>query len=314
MPRIARVDAPGALHHVMVRGLEKREIFFDDDDRHDLLGRLAKLVPEWAGCCLAWVFMGNHVHMVLQTGERPLAWLMRRLNTGFAIHFNRRHDRVGYLFQDRFKSRLVAESDDPRVLLRYVHLNPLRAGLVGDLAQLERFPWSGHGALLGRRAPHAFESVDLALSLFDENPSRARRRLRGWMSAGVEEHEAPEAEAHEPPSPQPSPPRTAPAQPRRGPSHSADPGDPAPSLDELIAWVARRYGVQAAELARGSRHDRASRARAVIAFVSVAQHRLPANRLGEVLGVSPQAISKAIVRGERIAREDGLVLPEGILS
>jgi REP element-mobilizing transposase RayT len=285
----------------MIRGLEKRAIFRDDGDRWDLLGRLCDLVPRWAGDCLGWTFMGNHVHFVLRTGQLPLAWLMRRLNTGYALHFNRRHERVGYLLQDRFKSRILDEKDDVRVLMRYVHLNPLRAGLVRDLVELECYPWCGYGALLGRRQPFAFENVALSLGLFDDDPRQARRRVRAWMS--VEEEGA-----GVPKSGDESRIAQAPARTSQRPSAGADCGAPdrsSPSLEELIIGVAGHFGVAPAELARGARHDRASRARAAIAFIGVTQCRIPANRLAPILGVSPQAISKAITRGAGIAREEG---------
>lgn len=307
MPRVARPDAPGALHHVMIRGLEKREIFRDDVDRWDLLGRLCDLVPRWSGDCLGWVFMGNHAHFVLRTGALPLAWLMRRLNTGYALQFNRRHERVGYLLQDRFKSLILAEGDDPRVLLRYVHLNPLRAGLVRDLAELERYPWSGYGGLLGRRRPFPFENVGIALGLFDDDPTQARRRLRSWMSVGEDEDEdgeVPESVAELAAADAPSLSFEGPC---RTPAHW--PEESRPSFDELVARVLRHFGVSTAELTRGARNDRVSRARAAIAFIGVVRCRIPANRLARALGVSPQAISRAIVRGARIARDQGLDHP-----
>lgn len=303
MPRVARVDAPGALHHVMIRGLEKREIFRDDGDRWDLLARLCDLVPRWAGDCLGWTFMGNHVHFVLRTGPLPLAWLMRRLNTGYALHFNRRHERVGYLLQDRFKSLILDENDDVRVLLRYVHLNPLRAGLVRDLVELERYPWCGYGALLGRRRPFAFENVGLSLGLFDDDPRQARWRVRAWMSIEEEGAEVPESGGERRVAQAPS--RTWQRPSAGGACEGGAPDPSSPSLEDLISGVARHFGVAPAELARGARHDRASRARAAIAFIGVTQCRIPANRLAPVLGVSPQAISKAMARGAGIAREEG---------
>ncbi len=109
MARVARRDAPGAIHHVLLRGIEGRRIFLDDDDRGDFLDRLARQIAEGRGSCFAWTLMPSHVHLLLRTGERPLSEVMRRLNTGYARAFNLRHRRSGCLFQDRFCSILVED-------------------------------------------------------------------------------------------------------------------------------------------------------------------------------------------------------------
>ena len=99
MPRGPRLDAPGTLHHVMVRGIERRFIFQDDGDRGDFLARLAKLVEAGALAVYAWALLPNHAHLLVRTGTRPLPRSMRSLLTGYAGAFNRRHHRVGHLFQ-----------------------------------------------------------------------------------------------------------------------------------------------------------------------------------------------------------------------
>jgi putative transposase len=106
MPRKARIDAPGALHHIIVRGIDRRKIFFDDYDRNDFLNRIGIMLPESKTPCFAWALIPNHVHLLLRTGELPIATVMRRLLTGYAVCFNRRHRRHGHLFQNRYKSIL----------------------------------------------------------------------------------------------------------------------------------------------------------------------------------------------------------------
>ena len=110
MPRLARLDAPGVLHHVMIRGIERRKIFLNDKDREDFVERLAKLLPETKTACYAWVFLPNHAHFLFRTGLIPLATLMRRVLTGYAVSFNHRHNRHGQLFQNRYKS-IVCQED-----------------------------------------------------------------------------------------------------------------------------------------------------------------------------------------------------------
>ena len=114
MPRQARIDAPGALHHIIIRGIEKRSIFRDDQDRDNFLERLGRILSETSTPCYAWALMHNHIHLLLRTGRAPIATVMRRLLTGYAQQFNRRHNRHGQLFQNRYKSILCEE--DPFLL------------------------------------------------------------------------------------------------------------------------------------------------------------------------------------------------------
>ena len=106
MPRKARIDAAGALHHIMIRGIERKTIFKDRYDRKAFLNRLGDVLLDTSTSCYAWVLMSNHVHLLLRTGLDPIATVMRRLLTGYAQQFNRRNERHGHLFQNRYKSVL----------------------------------------------------------------------------------------------------------------------------------------------------------------------------------------------------------------
>jgi len=121
MPRQARLDAPDALHHVMVRGLERRVIFRDDQDRADFVARLAALAKAGAWTVYAWALLPNHAHLLVRTGTRPLARSMRSLLTGYAGYFNRRHKRVGHLFQNRYKSVVMGDGHE---IMRISWLGP----------------------------------------------------------------------------------------------------------------------------------------------------------------------------------------------
>jgi len=151
MPRQARLDAPGVLQHIMARGIERRKIFWDDKDRASFLERLALILEETQTQCYAWALIPNHFHILLRTGATPLSKVMRRLMTGYAVTFNIRHRRSGHLFQNRYKSVICEEDPYLLELIRYIHLNPLRAKLVEDLKALDKYPWTGHSAILGRR-------------------------------------------------------------------------------------------------------------------------------------------------------------------
>jgi REP element-mobilizing transposase RayT len=154
MPRTPRVDAPGAIHHVTFRGIERREIFADDADREALLARFDRVSRTSHFRVFAWTLMPNHAHLVLQTELGGLSRLMARVETSYALYFNRRHGRVGHVFQNRFWSRPLDE--DLEVVVAYVHHNPVRAGLVAADA-LANYPWCGYGARVGARPPREFE-------------------------------------------------------------------------------------------------------------------------------------------------------------
>ena len=133
MPRKARLDASGALHHIIVRGIERRKIFRDDSDRDNFLNRIGGILRDSQTRCFAWALMSNHFHLLLRTGLVPISNVMRRLLTGYAVSFNLRHRRSGHLLQNRYKSILCQEDAYLLELVRYIHLNPLRAKLVSDV-------------------------------------------------------------------------------------------------------------------------------------------------------------------------------------
>jgi putative transposase len=184
MPRKARIDAPGALHHIIIRGIEKRKIFEDDKDRDQFIERLGDILTEAETPIYAWALIPNHVHLLLKTGLTPIAIIMSRLLTGYAGYFNRRHRRHGHLFQNRYKSILCQEEPYFRELVRYIHLNPLRAELVGELKALDKYPYSGHRAVLGS-VRRDWQQVDYVLGFFGKTKSAARRAYRHFVEKGV---------------------------------------------------------------------------------------------------------------------------------
>jgi len=147
MARQPRDDAPGVAHHVMIRGIERRAIFVDDTDREDFLVRLARLALELGFLVFAWVLMPNHVHLVVRSAHAHISRLMSRLGTGYARRFNERHERVGHLFENRFRSRRVMDDADLLGLVLYVTRNPK------------------------------------TLALFDADPRRARQRIRDRLGS-----------------------------------------------------------------------------------------------------------------------------------
>jgi putative transposase len=191
MPRKARIDAPGAIHHIICRGLERREIFYDNEDRDDFVSRLSRVLNDTSTRCFAWALIPNHFHLLLQTGSTPIATFMRRLLTGYAVTFNRRHDRHGHLFQNRYKSILCQEEPYLLELVRYIHLNPLRSGIVSSLEELERYRYSGHGQLMGRYEDSWLATDDILLR-FAKTTNPARKIYSAFVAEGVDQGRRPE--------------------------------------------------------------------------------------------------------------------------
>ena len=184
MPRQARLDAPGTLHHVIGRGLEGVSVFSTTEDREDFLQRLGRLSEARVWRVYAWALMDNHFHLLVQTGEQSISWSMRRLLTGYVVNFNRRHRRFGHLFQNRYKSILCQDEPYLLELTRYIHLNPVRAGIVKDLMGLRNYPWTGHATLVGRNG-RAWQDTDTILARFGGRAREAIRRYEEFVGEGV---------------------------------------------------------------------------------------------------------------------------------
>ncbi|MDA3902631.1 MAG: transposase [Desulfuromusa sp.] len=184
MPRSARIDIPNLLQHVIIRGIERRNVFVDDDDRHNFVKRFSDLLIATETDCLAWALLDNHVHLLLCPRPTPLAKFMRRLLTGYAVTFNRRHQRSGHLFQNRYKSIVCDEEDYLLELVRYIHLNPLRAGLVSTLEELDHYPWCGHSVLLGQAALPG-QVMSEVLARFGKTIKTSRQGYRAFVAEGV---------------------------------------------------------------------------------------------------------------------------------
>jgi putative transposase len=186
MPRQARIDAPGALHHIIVRGIARKKVFDDDPDRDFFVDRLGMIIQETQTQCFAWALIPNHFHLLLKTGTTPISTVMKRLLTGYAMHYNRRHKRYGHLFQNRYKSILCQEDTYLLQLIRYIHLNPLRAKLVADMKGLDLYDYCGHSVLMGK-VKAVWQDTAFVTALFSDQLSTARRRYKAFVQKGIEE-------------------------------------------------------------------------------------------------------------------------------
>jgi REP element-mobilizing transposase RayT len=174
----------------MGRGIERRKLFLSDIDRNDFINRLSALAQDGAMEIYAWVLMPNHFHLLCKTKNLPLASCMRKILTGYVVNFNKRHSRYGHLFQNRYKSIVCQEGVYLKALVRYIHLNLLRAGLVKDLKELNRNPWSGHSALSGK-VKREWQDTKYVLSFFG-SPGNSRKNYLRYVKKGVDQGRRPE--------------------------------------------------------------------------------------------------------------------------
>lgn len=191
MPRQPRIDAPGTLHHIICRGIERKLIFKDDTDRDGFVARLESILGVTETRCYAWALIPNHFHLLLQTGPTPISTVMRRLLTGYAVTFNRRHKRSGHLFQNRYKSIVCQDDLYLLELIRYIHLNPLRANIVAFLDDLASYRYAGHQQLLGKgtQGPVAVNEI---LGYFDKRKGVARKKYQTFVAEGANLGQRPE--------------------------------------------------------------------------------------------------------------------------
>jgi REP element-mobilizing transposase RayT len=328
MPRLARLDAPDVLHHVIIRGIERRGIFRDDFDRENFLERLSILVPETQTICYAWVFMSNHAHFLLRSGLGGIAHLMRRLLTGYAVSFNRRHRRHGQLFQNRYKSIICQEDVYFKELVRYIHLNPVRAKVVPDLNGLNQYPYCGHSALMNKQK-RDWQETAYVLSVFGNSPAAARRSYNAYVKAGYGQGRRPELTGG---GLIRSLGGWAASKKLRLKGHDRLKGDERilgdsdfvmsilaeanEKLDRYYEIKSQGYNIEKVEnrvmeifgLERDALYSKGRRkiqvaARSLLCYWAVRELGLTATELAKRLGVTQPAVSYAVIRGERIAIE-----------
>lgn len=182
MARPLRIEFPGAVYHVTSRGNARRKVFLDDADRKAFLATLAWVVERFQWICHAYCLMDNHFHLLIETPESNLSRGMRQLNGVYTQRFNRRHRKVGHLFQGRFKAILVERDSYLLELARYVVLNPVRAKMVQAPAD---YAWSSYRPTLGLDAVPAALSTDWLLGQFARTKAVARQRYQAFVLAGL---------------------------------------------------------------------------------------------------------------------------------
>jgi len=178
MARPLRIEFPGAVYHVTSRGDGREDIYLADEDRELFLEVLAHVTERFGWVCHAWCLMTNHYHLLIETPRGNLSLGMRQLNGVYTQRFNRTHNRVGHVFQGRFKAILVEKDSHLLELCRYIVRNPVAAGMVGDVSD---WPWSSYRATAGFEEPQGFSNVGWVLGQF----GGSRNRYRSYVAEAL---------------------------------------------------------------------------------------------------------------------------------
>jgi len=302
MGRPLRLEYPGAVWHVTCRGNERKAIFRDEEDRLQFLGTLGRVVAMFRWKLHAYVLMGNHFHLLVETPEPNLSRGMRQLNGIYTQRFNRRHGRAGHLLQGRFKGILVEKESHLLELGRYVVMNPVRAGLVRAARE---WPWSSHRATAGIvKGPEWLETA-ATLELFGGSKARSLAAYRAFVGEGMASNYEPwkavrnqlvlgsEAFAR-----QVGRRRGSPASPREIPKKQRNLGRP--QIGEILGAVGRIFG----EKVEAIRRPRGGVAREAVAYLARTEGAWPIAEIGEALGIKTWSASHVASFGERRLAQD----------
>ncbi|MHB1361407.1 MAG: transposase [Thermoleophilia bacterium] len=309
MPRKPRIDEEGYLYHVIARGIERRNIFHDDADRDFFLSRMGKILMETETPIHAFALMPNHIHLLVRRTGAALSTVMRRLLTCYALYFNRRNDRAGHVFQNRYHSVVCQEEPYYFELLRYIHLNPIRAGYLSSLRELAKYPYSGHAYIMGGCVSKWFDP-DPVLASFNDAKDRARRSYAGLVANGMKLAEI-DLDGGGRMRIQRLDPRQGSSPPsgfdarvlgdqvfvdrlRRGNRETAVLAEYDAGC--LIASVCAQFGISRAELTGASKRRKVVEAREVAAFRMSTEAGLPWSCIARELAVSRSAVTKIMHR------------------
>jgi len=182
MTRPLRIEFPGGLYHLTSRGDRREAIYLDAEDRRAWLAIFGKVCERFNWVCQAWCQMSNHYHIVVETVEGNLSQGMRQLNGVYTQRFNRTHHRVGHVFQGRYRAVMVEKDSYLLELMRYVVLNPVRAGMVTGAAD---WPWSSYGAMVGTAKRPEWLQTEWILGRFNRVRSRAVAGYVDFVRAGI---------------------------------------------------------------------------------------------------------------------------------
>jgi REP element-mobilizing transposase RayT len=285
MPRKPRIHFPGALYHVILRGNAGHPIFLNDRGRDHFYELIGEGVERFGYRIHGFCLMTNHVHLLVQVGEIPLSRIIHNLTLRYTAWLNRRHARIGHLFHGRYKALLVDAENYLLELVRYIHLNPVRAGMA---RRADEYRWTGHRALAGQESL-PWMTTDWVLSQFASSVSIARNRYEAFVQEAGGDGERKEF--------------------RQGTYEGRIIGDDvfaeeairsaeekcrcSVTIDDIVSAVCRHYGVSEAEMAAPGKIRRLSEARATAALLVRELPGLSLTALATRLGREVSALSRA---------------------
>jgi putative transposase len=297
MARKARIHIPGGVYHVMLRGNGGQDIFFSGDDFSRLFLLLQEGTERFGYRVHGFCCMPNHLHLLLQVSDIPLSQGMQNLSFRYTQWINRRHDRRGHLFQGRYKALLVDEDSYLLELVRYVHLNPVRRGMVADPVD---YPWSSHQAYLGQENL-PWLTTDWVLGQLAEDRVDARRIYASFVFDGLGEGHRNDF--------------------HKGASDGRVLGDDRfleqiagsagespkskPSLKEIVALVCQHYAIEKAALVNPSQRRQLAEARAMVAWLAKRFESATLTQVGccfnRDVGTMSSALRRLVQRAERVS-------------
>jgi len=182
MARSLRIEFEGAFYHILARGNERKNIFDNERDKEHFLELLRSVDIRFGAFLHSYVLMDNHYHLIVETPRGGLSRILHSLNTAYTVYFNKKHNRAGHLFQGRYKAILVEEDKYILALSRYVHLNPVLAGLV---TRPEKYFWSSYRAYMKAGNPEPWLRTDLILGQLSTDLNMARKRYKEFVFEGI---------------------------------------------------------------------------------------------------------------------------------
>lgn len=182
MARPLRIEYEGAFYHVIQRGIERKNIFTQDKDKERLLSYLNSCHLQYKAIFHTYTLMDNHYHLILQTPQANLSRIMHYLNISYAVYFNTKYKRAGPLYQGRFKAVLVQQDEHLHYLSCYIHLNPVRAGIVKLPCD---YSYSSYNFFVTEKQPPEWIDTSIILSMFDKNPAKARRLYKEFVLGNI---------------------------------------------------------------------------------------------------------------------------------
>lgn len=296
MPRKPRLHYSGAVYHVMLRGNGGGAIFFSDDDRRAFEALLADGQRRFAHRIHAYCWMANHVHLSIEVADAPLSRIMQALAGRYSRHVNRAQGRAGHLFQGRYRALLVDADSYLLELVRYIHLNPVRAGLVAAPAC---YAWSGHRAYLGRtKAPDWFCTARVC-AMLARSPTAARRAYARFIADGMDQGRREEMHQGLNEGVLGSE-RFATTLPDAAPRESRS----ALGLHDAATRIAARAGMPLAQLRGPGRHRAAALLRHAIADLAVTQGFASLSEVARYFDRDLSTLSRGLARLRQRRQED----------